>query len=397
MIQNQNVGNQTGRTSRPANPQNREARPKQQQQQKRPKRGPGGKKKMEWRPVSDRPIPTNFSNRNVKRSNLTSNFGSKTDFKRLPPFTEQISQPLSSANWALFKSYSINPGQKAYFPVASNECLQWQKYRFRRFHVVYEPFVNEYNTNNDGAGEIIISFDPDASDQPPTTFQQAINVKPIARGRPCDKIILVVPPHLLQGMKDAFFVRHGTLPGGSDIKTYDVGLINISVVGSGTTGSTTLGNIFFEYELDLYCQQIQLNTAAPANNQVAFFQSTSAQTFTTTVPTISLNATSVTNGISAVNTAGSVVLPPGNYLVSYGIAGVDATSGEPFYVTLDFQKNGTSVLTAPLIAGDVNQHVTLSAGVFVSSNGTDAFQEVVTMLGTTGPLTGTSWMVFTSV
>lgn len=354
---------------------------------------------MVWRPVSDRPVPTKFTNRNVKRSNLSSNFGSRSDLKRLPLFTEQVSQPLSSVAWALFKSYSLNPGQAAFFPVGSVECQQWQKYRFRNFRVVYEPIVNEYNTNNDGAGEIIIGFDPDASDQAPTTYSQAVNMKPVARGRPCDKITLVVPQHLLKGQLDAHFVRHAGLPGGSDIKTYDVGLINISVVGSGTTGSTVLGNIFFEYELDLLSQQITLSTASPANNQVSFFQSTTAETYVTATPKNAVNATASANGVSIVNTAGSFVPPPGNYLVDYGIIGLDS-SAESLTVVNDLQKNGATiwVVRPPISTGAPNANtIQMQAGTFVTANGTDAFTQVITMTGSAGTLTGDSWIRFTAV
>jgi hypothetical protein len=399
MMQNQLVRNQTTRPSRSSNPQNRAARPQQQQQQK-PKPKQPRQKQMVWRPVSDQPVQTKYTNRNVKRSSLVSNFGSGGDTKRLPRFTEQVSQPLSSVAWALFKSYSLNPGQVIQFPVGSVETQQWQKYRFRNFRVIYEPIVNEYNTNNDGAGEVIIGFDPDASDQAPTTYSQAVNMKPVARGRPCDKIVLIVPQYLLKGQNDAHFVRHAGLPGGSDIKTYDVGLINISVVGSGTTGSTVLGNIFFEYELDLICQQITLNTQAPVNNQVSFFQSTTAQTFVNTVATTSVNATASANGIVIVNTSGSMVPPVGNYIVDFGISGQDSAD-ETFHVINDFKKNGTSVFTVSPPSQEVaptnTENVSVAGSAFVTANGTDAFTDVITMYGPAGILTGNTWVRWTAV
>jgi hypothetical protein len=401
MMQNQPVRNQTTRPSRSSNPQNRAVRPQQQQQQK-PKPQQPRQKQMVWRPVSDKPVQTKFTNRNVKRSSLISNFGSGGDTKRLPRFTEQVSQPLSSAAWALFKSYSLNPGQVVQFPVGSVETQQWQKYRFRNFRVIYEPIVNEYNTNNDGAGEIIIGFDPDASDQAPTSYSQAVNMKPVARGRPCDKIVLVVPQQLLKGQNDAHFVRHAGLPGGSDIKTYDVGLINISVVGSGTTGSTVLGNIFFEYELDLLSQQITLNTQAPVNNQVSFFQSTTAQTVPSGVKTTLLNATASANGLGIVNTAGSFVPPIGNYLVDF-TAQCSITSGNTNTILIDFQKNGTSVFNA----GNVPELVEPALGAaivspisgtcFVSANGTDAFTNTCTWTNATGSQTVGSVVRWTAI
>jgi len=375
------------------------------------RRGPAGPPKKRNRRRNGRgkgaagAYQTQYKNRNVRRGNTNSNFGQRGIMKRLPSFTEQISQPLSAQVWALFKSYSINPGQSALFPVASVECQQWQKYRFRKFCIIYEPLVNEYNTNNDGAGEIIIGFDPDAGDQAPTSFSQAVNSKPIARGRPCDKIVLQIPPQLLKAQMDAHFVRHGSLPGGSDIKTYDIGLVNISVVGCGTTGTTTLGNIYFCYELDLMVQQIQLNTAAPANNQVSWFQSTTAQTYTTATPATAANATASANGLTIVNTAGSMVPPPGNYLVDFEGSFSDSVS-EAQTVIMDFQKNAASVYAATLTrptfgtvgvvlgAGDI---ISVSGSVIVSANGTDAFTQRVTYTGAAGVLTGGTSCRWTAV
>jgi len=343
---------------------------------------------------------TRFTHNNAPRMTMKSNFGSRGIRKVLPEFCEQISQPLSSQAWALFKSYSINPGQSSLFPVGSVECQQWQKYRFRYFRVIYEPIVVQFNTNNDAAGEIIIGFDPDASDQPPSSFSQAINMKPVARGRPCDKIVLDIPPSLLHGMLDAHFVRHGGLPGGSDIKTYDVGLVNISVVGSGTTGTTVLGNVFFCYAMDLITQQIAL-TGAPANNQVAWFQSSAPEAAVSTVGFNAALATASSNGLGIVNTAGSMVPPAGNYNVDFTGEGLNSVN-EQTTVSLDFRKNGGSVYTPgnPRTSGvgvAGAQEITVPGMVFVTANGTDAFTMHVALTGATGVLTYNGSVRWTAV
>jgi len=344
---------------------------------------------------------TNFTNNNTPKMKMMSNFGSRGIRKVLPEFCEQISQPLSSQAWALFKSYSINPGQSSLFPVGSVECQQWQKYRFRYFKVIYEPIVVQYNTNNDAAGEIIIGFDPDASDQPPSSFSQAINMKPVARGRPCDKIVLDIPPSLLHGMMDAHFVRHGNLPGGSDIKTYDVGLVNISVVGSGTTGTTTLGNIFFCYALDLITQQIAL-TGAPANNQVSGFSQASTVTALASGNSSTLPLASVlTNGLNVVNAAGQLTPPVGNYLVSGEV--VVATTGNSTAYIANIEKNSGGPLP-----GSVSVQNTFPSGayplqtlsippVYVSCNGTDTLELVTNVTFSTGAATAGGYLTLLAV
>jgi len=319
------------------------------------------------------PNQTRFQNKNVRRPTMKMST-QRADTKRLPQFIEQIGQPLSSQAWALFKSYNVNPGIAATFPIGSAECVNWQKYRFRSLHLVYEPIVNEYNTNNDGAGEIILSFNPDASDTPPTSFAQAINRKPVARGRPCDNIRLTVPPALLHRQTDAHFLRFNVPPGASDIKTYDIGLVDVSVVGCGTTGTTVLGNLFWQYELDVITQQ-QALVGAPTNFSTSNFQSVAIPApngVQTTVPVANV----IQNGLGIVNTAGSLVPPAGNYMIdaSTNIQGVITALTS---MTLDIQKNGASTSTP-------NSYVTSAANlqtagtlnsmpVIVSANGTDAF------------------------
>jgi len=367
------------------------------------KKAGGGKRPRRKRQGRGGGSQTKFQNRNVHRSTMKMST-QRGDVKHLPQFVEQVGQPLSSAAWALFKSYNVNPGLAVTFPIGSAECVNWQKYRFRKLEMVYEPLVNEFNTNNDGAGEVLISFNPDASDQPPSTFAQAINRKPIARGRPCDYICLTVPPSLLRTMNDAHFLRFGVPPGASDIKTYDIGLVDVSVVGCGTTGTTTLGNLFWRYELDVITQQ-QALTGAPANFSVSFFQSTAAQMFTTATPALSLNATASANGLGIVNTAGSFVPPAGNYIVSHTIRAGDS-SAEAFKIQNDFQKNAVSVYT---VGGPPQVNITAVTGVgaacvlecggdvFVSANGTDAFTQLILLTGAAGTLTGSTTVLWTAV
>jgi hypothetical protein len=303
----------------------------------------------------------------------------KGDVKRLPQFVEQIGQPLSSQAWALFKSYNVNPGLAVTFPIGSAECVNWQKYQFRKLDLVYEPLVNEFNTNNDGAGEIILSFNPDASDSPPSTFAQAINRKPIARGRPCDNIRLSIPPSLLKSKTDAHFLRFNVPPGASDIKTYDIGLVDVSVVGCGTTGTTTLGNLFWQYELDVITQQ-QALTGPPTNFSVSQFASAAVAAPSTGVPTVLAFATATTNGLGVVNTAGSMVPPQGNFLIN---ANVTCTAGTAFTsLTLQILKNGANITQGQVItiaAGAVLSSAALTDSGYVTANGTDAFTVALTI------------------
>jgi hypothetical protein len=111
------------------------------------------------------------------------------------------------------------------------------------------------------------------------------------------------------------YVRPGTLPGGSDIKMYDVGNLNFGT--DGNINANEIGELWVHYTGKFYVQVLESVITAPNNNQVALFQSSAPESVSTSVSTTLALASAVANGIGAVNSAGSIVLPEGNYLLDY--------------------------------------------------------------------------------
>jgi len=129
-----------------------------------------------------------------------------------------------------------------------------------------------------------------------------------------------------------------------------------------------------------------------ANNQVALFTSAAPQTLTTGVAAQMLLATATANGLGAVNTAGSILLPAGNYLIDY----VDEATAATNMTIHDIQpfKNGATLGIAPERAIASTALLTIdSLGTtgFVSLNGTDTISVQVTCAGT-GALAATGQM-----
>jgi len=273
-----------------------------------------------------------------------------------------------------------------------------KKYEFEFLEFYYKREVSEFATNGQ-VGKVMLSFDPDASDGPPSTKQNVEDSDPHVDGMPCENIILVVPPRMLKTLNDAHYVRPAGLPGGNDIKTFDVG--NLFVSTQGIVNNVEIGELHVRYRVRLSIPVLPNSVAAPANNSVSMFQSTSAQTFTTAVATTSLNATATTNGLNVVNTAGSMVPPIGNYLVTWEGTFVDSSS-EAFAIVNDFKKNTVSTLISnnrflSVTSLGANQAVSLSGTAFVSANGTDAFTHTITLTGAAGTLTGSTTVVWTAV
>lgn len=305
---------------------------------------------------------------------------------------EYIGEVTGAATAANFgtTSYPVNIGQASTFPWGSGVVKNnFEKYQFDYIRFYFKREVSEFATNGT-TGKVMLSFDSDASDPAPTSKQQVEDTDPHADGMPCENIQLDIPPMMLRRMTDGFFVRPAGLPGGNDIKTYDVGNLFVSTQGLASN-SAVVGELHVKYRCRVFIPILEATAAAPANNQVSWFQDTSATSFTTNVAKNYPLATATANGLSIVNTAGSMVPPPGNYLVDIWALVLD-TSNEAFQALLDLKKNGASVFTisAPeqstSLAG--GEAMTVSASAFVSANGTDAFTVVGTLVGAAGTLTG---------
>ena len=79
-------------------------------------------------------------------------------------------------------------------------------------------------------GQVIMSFDYDASDHPPTDKQQMEATWPHKDDMPYKEIRLNLPIAELTG-PGGKYVRPGLPPTGTDIKTYDVGVLHIATSG----------------------------------------------------------------------------------------------------------------------------------------------------------------------
>jgi len=287
--------------------------------------------------------------------------------------------------------FAVNPGQAATFPWLAIEAKQWEKYEFEKLEFYLKPEVTQY-TNNANSGKVILSFDADASDPPPLNKQEAEDVMPMADGMSYQTVNLNIPKFILQSHHDAFYVRPGNLPGGADIKTYDLGNLFVSTIGQGGAVPNMM-ELRVRYTCRLMIPILENTAAAPQNNQVTYLADSQAA-LTTTVPYRALLASAastslpVTNGLNVVNTAGSIVPPPGNYLLDVDF-NVETTNGSYGITSIQVfvQKNG--ITQNPGSLGGTNATgwfenaagvggLLLSSNLYISCNGTDAITTIIT-------------------
>jgi len=210
---------------------------------------------------------------------------------------------------------------------------------------------------------------------------------------PYEQLRLFLQPFELNdgGRRKGKYVRPGALPGGGDIKTYDAGNLFVTTVNNGSTAE--LGELRVRYRVRLEVPVLESTGAAPANNQVALFQSvTGGETLTTTVATnLVLAGVGLPNGVTAVNTAGSIVLPAGNYLIDYFVNATDTSNEEltlaVFPAVAAVQVGIANVYPAITTGGIAGGEDSTAAGSgFISVNGSQALTLVCTLTGAAGTL-----------
>jgi hypothetical protein len=227
---------------------------------------------------------------------------------------EFIQDVKGSVAFSVGANLAINPGQVATFPWLSQIASRYEKYSFKRLRFYYKPMVTQY-TANYNTGKVMMNCDYDASDPAPSSKQQVEDSDPHVDGMPYQSFSFVLNPKEMNGMtSDAHYVRTGGLPGGTDIKTYDVGNLFVSTVGQADTGS--IGELRVEYDVELSVPILDNNDKAPTNNSVLFAAGDTTVAVTTATHTY-LPLDVVTNGIGATVTADTFTLQPGNYTLQW--------------------------------------------------------------------------------
>jgi hypothetical protein len=122
--------------------------------------------------------------------------------------------------------------------------------------------------------------------------------------------------------------------------------------------------------------------------------------YTSTVQKLAPLATSLANGLVAVNTAGSILLPAGNYLVDWRFIGTDS-SAETFTVIASLENLTSSAVIdtsqeGPVLVGATGR-LQVSGTAFVALNGSTAIGLEVTLTGAAGTLQGQATMRIVAV
>jgi hypothetical protein len=290
---------------------------------------------------------------------------SKSTFSRL----EEVSTIIGTTTaFSVTNNLSLNPGLAATFPWLASPATAFNLYSIRRLRIWY---LNATNTTNTGL--VVVGFNPDPNDPPPTSLAQIENYESRLRVSTWENSYFDIPKEDLNRL-NKFFIRSSIVPG--ELGVYDVG--SVYVCCSGNASSTnTLGELWFEYTIDLYAPIV--STGVQPIGKASSTYSPVSQSLVSATPTIITFPTIVDNALGLVNVAGVFTGITGALLVyaQVSINAVTMTAGN-----LSILKNGTAVITV-IFAPLTGNFTTANVFQYLSLLPADTISVSVNITGTT--------------
>lgn len=314
---------------------------------------------------------------------------------RSEPFDENIATITGTSAFGT-TSYPINPGQAVTFPRLSKIAALYERYRFKRLEFYFLHDVSQYASQGQ-TGLVLLNVLFDSASAAPTSKVQIEATNPRVICMPNQNSLLRVPVRQLHPKGEPLYLRPGQLPGGSDIKTYDAG--NLFATVQGMVGTGEVGELHVRGEVEFMDFLLDSSlTAAPANNQVAVFQSTAGESLTSTVPYTLLFAGAQIGSLGITNSSGILTLPAGNFLVT--LTGQTNFTGLATKLALSLLQNSVGLITnTNTFTSGTMTAMSDSLSYFVTSNGgaTSAIQVQNTSTFSTGTGTAYATLVITAV
>jgi hypothetical protein len=149
--------------------------------------------------------------------------------------------------------FSVNPGLNTTFPWLSAVAGNFESYKFKNLTFEYKPICPTTT-----AGKIILAMDYDAADAAPSSKLVMSSYESSVNCSVWDQIAHDSTKLNLNKFGVQRFVRTGTVPANTDVKTYDIGKFYVGTSNTPAT-PTTLGELYVHYDVELYTPQFATN------------------------------------------------------------------------------------------------------------------------------------------
>jgi hypothetical protein len=286
--------------------------------------------------------------------------------------------------------FNVNPANSTTFPWLSKIAQLFERYEFEQLSFHFGHDVSGFATQGQ-TGLVYLSALYDAAAAQPQSVTQIEATDPFVPCMPNQDSCLRMDKKSMFPSNEPKFCLQGNPPGGTDIKTYNCASLFVST--TGMANATEIGKLRVRYRVRLFDRILDASqAAAPANFSVSLFSQTGVAAGATTVAQTLAFATSQTNGLGVVNTAGSMVPPAGNYLVDIDVTAFNSVATDSIQVSLQLLVGGVAV-GPPMVSLGYNPGAPFSSvastaiSQFISVNGSSAVTVTATCTYTAGTAT----------
>jgi hypothetical protein len=178
--------------------------------------------------------------------------------RRVINFKEYVQDIAGSVAFSA-TGFPVQPGMSTLFAWLSAQATNYQEYRFRKLRFIYET-----EKSSSTSGKVMLAFQPDAGDSNPASKQEMLENQFKAANAVWAPCTLNVPPGEALGARR--YIRSGSLASNLDIKTYDIG--RLVVAAQGCADTTAIGELYVEYEIELFTPVVSAAAQALATSIV---------------------------------------------------------------------------------------------------------------------------------
>jgi hypothetical protein len=156
----------------------------------------------------------------------------------------------------IYAPFYLNPGNPAVFPYLSNIASNFEEYMFRGlvFHYKSTSATAITSGTNTALGTVSLSCQYRADALPPTSRQALLGEMWSVDVKVSDDVYLPIECDPRENPLARLYIRTfaDNVPVGGDIKTFDIGKVNMRVDGYQAGQTNVVGELWVSYEVELY-------------------------------------------------------------------------------------------------------------------------------------------------
>ena len=151
------------------------------------------------------------------------------------------------------QTFALNPAIQTTFPWLSQVAANYDEYTFGQLMFTFRSTVTDFVATNGQVGTVILATQYNAEDAPFASKQDAMEYDGAVSGKCSQEIIAGVECDPSQNSGSfGKYTRAGPVPQGQDVKTYDLGNLNVAISNTpGAFSNQALGELWVSYTVQL--------------------------------------------------------------------------------------------------------------------------------------------------